>query len=57
MQLLSAKAVAARLDVSRAHVYRLMREFDFPAPLRVGGKLAWVETEVIDWIAARAEAR
>ena len=57
VQLLSAKIVATRLAVSRSHVYQLVREHGFPQPLRVGGKLAWLETEVDAWIKFRSEAR
>ena len=57
MQLLSARQVAARLSVSRSHLYALMSKHDFPVPVKVGGRTTWLETEVDAWIAARVEAR
>lgn len=58
MQLLSARQVAARLAVSRSHVYALMRDHGFPVPVSVGsGRKAWVETEVVQWIDERAAER
>ena len=55
--LVSAKAVAARLSVSRSYIYDLIRKHDFPPALMIGGKLAWRLDEVDAWIEARAEAR
>jgi predicted DNA-binding transcriptional regulator AlpA len=43
--------------VSRPYVYTLIKDYGFPEPIRVGGKLAWSESEVAAWIANRAEAR
>jgi len=57
VHLLSARQVAARLSVSRPYVYTLIRDHGFPAPIKVGNKLAWSESEVSAWIEARAEAR
>lgn len=57
MNLLSARTVAARLSVSRAYVYRLIRDSDFPQPVKIGSRSAWVESEVTAWIEQRAEAR
>jgi prophage regulatory protein len=57
VQLISARQVAARLAVSRTHVYKLVRDEGFPRALRIGGKLAWVEREVDAWIAARLGQR
>lgn len=57
MQLLSAKQVALRLAISRAHLYRLMRDHAFPRPLKIGERSAWSQDEVDGWITQRAEAR
>lgn len=58
MNLLNARTVATRLSVSKATLYRLVRDHDFPAPVRLGkGRSAWLETEVDSWVAQRAEAR
>lgn len=58
MQLLSVRDVASRLAVSRSSIYRLLKESDFPKPLRIGeGRTAWREDEIVAWIEARSEAR
>ncbi len=59
MNLLNAQTVATRLSVSRASLYRLMRDdLDFPPPIRLGkGRVAWLETEIDGWINRRAGER
>lgn len=57
MNLLSARAVAERLSVSRAYVYKLMRDHDFPSPVKMGSRSAWRQDEVDAWVTLRSEAR
>jgi prophage regulatory protein len=57
IQMLSAKAVAARMGVSRALIYHLVKAKGFPRPIKIGGRSAWLEHEVAAWVMARAEAR
>lgn len=57
MLLLSARTVAARLSVSKASLYKLMRDHAFPAPIKLGGRSAWREDEIDRWIDARSEER
>lgn len=43
---------------SRGHVYRLIREGKFPAPIKLGDRrVAWLEHELEHWISARIAER
>ena len=38
----------------RSTVWRMIRQNQFPAPLRIGkNKVAWPEQQILDWIDAR----
>ena len=40
------------------HLRRLVKQGRFPAPIKLGpGKNAWLETEIDDWLKARAAER
>lgn len=55
--LLRVAAVQARTGLSRSHLYRLVREKQFPAPLPLVGRTrAWTESDVSNWIAERIAA-
>ncbi|NOG32474.1 AlpA family phage regulatory protein [Halomonas sp. TBZ9] len=44
--------------MSTSTLYRLMDQKRFPPPVRIGGRaVAWVESEINEWIAARIEER
>ena len=48
--------VVARVPYSRAHLYRLEDQVDFPKRKRIGAnRIAWVRTEVEQWLAQRME--
>lgn len=50
-------AVQARTGLSRTTIWRRSGR-DFPSPVRLGNaSIAWVSTEVDDWIAGRITAR
>lgn len=56
--LLTIEEVAVRTRLSKPTIYKLIRRGDFPKQLRLcANKVAWLEREVSDWIAARADAR
>jgi prophage regulatory protein len=43
---------------SRATIYRKIDDGTFPRPLKLGAnKIAWLESEIDDWIASIAAAR
>ena len=51
-QLLDVRAVAALLDCSPRHVYRLSDAGRMPAPIRLGALVRWRRSELTDWLAA-----
>ena len=56
--LLTIEEVAVRTRLSKPTIYKLIRQGDFPRQLRLcANKVAWLEREVSEWVAARAEAR
>lgn len=57
-QLLRRNTVLERCGMSTSTLYRLMDQKRFPPPVRIGGRaVAWVESEINEWIAARIEER
>ena len=49
---------ARGINYSKVHLRRLVKAGAFPQPVRIGaGKLAWVESEVEDWITSKIAAR
>jgi prophage regulatory protein len=56
--LIRGQAVLNRTGISRSAKYALMASGDFPASVKLSAKaVAWVDTEVDDWIDARIAAR
>lgn len=57
-RLLTIEEVGSRLRLSKPTIYKLIRQGQFPKQLRLcANKVVWIEREVDEWIAARAEAR
>ena len=54
--LLDVRAVAALLDCSPRHVYRLADAGRMPAPVRVGALVRWRRTDIDSWLAAGCPA-
>jgi excisionase family DNA binding protein len=50
--LIDVRAVAALLDCSTRHVYRLADADRMPAPVRIGALVRWRRAEIEEWIAA-----
>jgi excisionase family DNA binding protein len=50
--LLDVRAVAALLDCSPRHVYRLADAGRMPPPIRLGALVRWRRAELLDWLAA-----
>jgi len=50
--LLDVRAVAAMLDCSTRHVYRLADAGRMPRPAKLGALVRWQRTELNDWLAA-----
>jgi excisionase family DNA binding protein len=51
---LSATALANRLGISRAHVWKLLSLGRLPAPVRLGRAVRWDKRVVDAWLAAGA---
>jgi prophage regulatory protein len=53
-RLLPPTAVMARTSLSRPTLWRMVRRGDFPPSVSISpGRVAWPETAINDWIAAR----
>jgi excisionase family DNA binding protein len=50
--LLDVQGVAALLDCSPRHVYRLSDSGKMPRPLKLGALVRWSRAAVVDWINA-----
>jgi excisionase family DNA binding protein len=51
VHLLDVRAVAAMLDCSPHHVYRLAKAGRMPAPVRLGALVRWPRDSIDAWIA------
>jgi len=55
--ILRLSAVTAATGLSRASIYRRIRQGTFPAPVSLGGRaVGWLESEIGGWIQNRAPA-
>lgn len=50
--LIDVRAVAALLDCSARHVYRLSDADRMPRPVKLGALVRWRRQELLDWLAA-----
>ena len=51
-RLLPWPQVKQRIPLSRTTVWRRVRDGRFPRPLQISaGRVAWLESEIVDWIA------
>lgn len=49
--LLTLDEVMAQLKMSRTSIYRLMTEYGFPRPLKIGGRTnRWRQEDVAEWL-------
>lgn len=56
-RLLTRHEVEARTALSRASIYRLMRDGSFPEPIRIGERaVCWRASELEAWLADRPRA-
>ena len=56
--LMMSDEVDARVPYSRAHLYRLEGQGEFPKRKRIGAnRIAWVRSEVEQWLAERLEGQ
>ncbi len=58
MKFLRTKTVVERVGYCRSHLWRLERDGQFPRKIRLGpNSVAYVESEIDEWIAARIAER
>ncbi|HXB77795.1 MAG TPA: AlpA family phage regulatory protein [Bradyrhizobium sp.] len=58
MRLLSREDLAAKgISLNKATIWRKLKAGEFPRPVKVGNRLAWVETEIDDYIKTLIAAR
>ena len=58
MKLMKLKAVMECTGLARSTVYKFIAEGRFPKPVKLGARMvAWVESEVQDWIQEKIEQR
>lgn len=57
-RLLRRQEVEDRCQLSRATLYRMMRQGAFPEPIKVGARaVRWPELEIEAWLSDRPRAR
>ena len=57
-RLIRRPEVLERVGLSSSTLYEMTAAGDFPAPIPIGRKaVAWLESEVLDWIKSRIEQR
>ena len=53
-RLLTNKQLIAEINISRATIYRLLRNGAFPKPIRIGPRSTrWLESDIKAWLADR----
>ena len=57
MTRLTAREVTERFPLTRSTLYRWMREYGFPRPVKIGGRREWIADEIEAWFASRVEDR
>ncbi|PHZ23272.1 AlpA family phage regulatory protein [Pectobacterium parmentieri] len=56
--LIRLSGVMKKTGLRKSWIYLLMKQGDFPQTVKIGARsVAWVESEVNDWIAARISQR
>ena len=57
IQLLTAKQLGAKLNLSKRQIFRLNSCGKLPAPIRIGGSVRWAESTIAAWLKAGAPDR
>lgn len=56
--ILRLQAVCSKVALSKSHIWRLVANRQFPAPIPLGpNSRGWLESEVQDWLNERIAAR
>jgi prophage regulatory protein len=59
-KLLRIKQVQEQTGLSKSYIYQLCSQKQFPKSIQLvagGSSVAWVESEILNWIESRIEAR
>ncbi len=56
-KLISIASTAEMIGISRSQLYKMIKEGSFLAPVRVGTRILFPESEVNKWIQAQIEGR
>jgi prophage regulatory protein len=56
-RLIRLRAVQERVGLGRTAVYKLIKDGQFPRPVKVGAASAWIDIEITRWIEQLAESR
>lgn len=56
-QLFDAQTLGQRLSLSKRQIFRLKSCGKIPAPVKIGGSVRWIESEIDQWIQAGAPDR
>jgi prophage regulatory protein len=58
MKILRMTAVKKKLSVSKATIYRWIKNGEFPTPLHLGPRtVGWSEASIDEWLASRPGAK
>jgi prophage regulatory protein len=58
MRLLSRDDLAAKgISLNKATIWRKLKAGEFPRPVKIGNRLAWVEREIDEYIAGLVAKR
>jgi len=57
IRMIDRREVMHRIPVTYPTIWRWMQDGNFPRALNVGGKMAWLESAVEEWIMARPQQR
>jgi prophage regulatory protein len=58
MHVLRIKHVSERVDYHPAHIRRLVKAGQFPAPIQLSpNRVAWIEAEIDEWLEGKRRER
>lgn len=49
-RIMRLKEVISTVGLSRSTIYARLKDGTFPAPIRIGINVGWIESEIQDWI-------
>jgi len=57
MRLLSLPEVISRVSLRKSAVYARLSQDEFPKPVNLGRRVAWISSEIDDWITLQIQRR